>query len=81
MFFLSAAIKITKSHLRQEVSTDLLWQDVDYRYKTAVRMSSRSLELSARNRTRPVSARLETILKYERYVRIMLLQSKFNKQI
>jgi len=81
MLFLSAAIKITKSHLRQEVSTDLPWQDVDYRYKTVVQMSSPPLELSAQNRTWPVPARLQIILKYERYVRVMFLQSKFNKQI
>jgi len=61
MLFLSAAIKITKSHLRQEVSTDLFWQDVDYRYKTVVQMSSTSLELSAQNRTWPVPVCLETI--------------------
>jgi len=79
MLFLSAAIKITKSHLRQEVSTDLFWQDVDYRYKIVLQMSSTSLELSAQNRTWPVPVRLETILKYERYVRIMFLQSKLNK--
>ena len=61
MLLLSAAIKITKSHLRQEVSTDLFWQDVDYRYKTVVQMSSTSLEFSAQNRTWPVPVRLETI--------------------
>jgi len=65
MLFLSSAFKITKFYLRQDVSTDLFWQDVDYRYKTVLQMSSPSLELSAQNRTWPVPARLETILKYE----------------
>jgi len=81
MLFLSAAIKITKSHLRQEVSTDLFWEDVDYRYKTVVQMSSTSLELSAQNLTWPVLVRLETILKKEQYVQIMCLQTKLNKHI